>query len=1043
VLRKWDKLLLDACSHLGLLAPRLLKTIEFADAPEKMLEEQLGADRMAAVRREALSKLPPEVAAAIESPVRHVGRFVLVQEAGSGGRATLFRGWDKVTGAEVEIVAVRSGSDVDMIKLFRDVSAAVNFAHPVVGKVLGAEKDGSSVAIGLEKITGEPIEPGKLAMGFLLPFARDIALALHEVHERGMVHLDLKPGNLLISGIWTPKIRGLGLARALSPGGSAFNRKGLIGTPGYMAPEQARGKEDAFDPRTDVYGFGATFYHWLIGQPPLPEGDPVETLKSGKEPVRLRHVSDRIPKEIESIVMKCIQSDPKERYPNLRQVAEEIQRHLAAKPVEATSVTMRMKVKRFAKQRKLALLLTLFLVALCTYAVTYFTELYRQSLRARSQDLLVAARAHYFTENYPEAVKLIHAAVEASPDDPDARFWKIRLALRERLSLRPLPRPVGFEGAVEWVLPSSSPLPDDLRWEIESLELILPEGEREALRALSEIITKGGLDPGRLESCVARVPWDAEIKLQLGIARLASGQPAESRAALDPLLKGAFQGPARAAIAYAWLASALEAERSGRSDSLDLIEKGLAGVGDSGLPSVMGALLITKAEFLSVRGQVNTALATFRKAVDLADADDSDPDARVIRAEARTEFSRLLITQSRRDDALRELDAAVKDLEVGADRPSAPLVWARTLALRASLHETRGEPARAIADLSAALEKLGPAAGRPVAQLEAALLRRRRASLQGAAEKALREEVAVAGGLLAANPDYLPALTRGGIAGIHLSQILGPTGGLNTLEGALVDLQRAAELAPGIAHTVIHLVRAKLAKSDLLQSTTTDGALALVLDSLNMLNTLLKSRTRHLEALQLRAEILVRLAAIRMAAGQSPSGILSLIDHDIDRILEADPARIEAALFRARSLFVLASAAAQRGVDPTAWVEKIARDCNEAIRRDAGLIDVLVLRGSAYMLTARADLKAPGVPGALQQAVDDLSRAVAARPSQATLIRLRGEAYLLTALNLKHLRESHAAPLKQAEADLLQALKLDPMLESDIAPLLKRLQEER
>ncbi|HLG42328.1 MAG TPA: serine/threonine-protein kinase [Planctomycetota bacterium] len=1043
MLRKWDKLLLDACAHLGLLPPRLLKTIEFADAPELMLENQLGADRMAVVRREALSKLPPEVAAAIEHPARHIGRFVLVQETGPEGRATLFRGWDKVTGAEVEIAVVRSGADLDMNKLFRDVSAAVNFSHPVVAKVLGAEKDGSSVAIGMEKIAGEPIEPGKLALGFLLPFARDVAIALHEAHERGMIHLDLKPGNILISGIWTPKIRGFGLTRALSPGGAASGHKGLVGTPGYMAPEQIRGKEDAFDPRTDVYGFGATFYHWLTGQPPLPEDDPVETLKSGKEPVRLRHVADRVPKEIESVVMKCIQPDPKERYPNLRQVAEDIQRHLAAKPVEATSVTMRMKVQRFAKQRKLALLLTLFLVALCTYAVTYFAGLYRQSLRARSQDLLVTARAHYFTENYSEAVKLIHAAVEASPDDPDVRFWKIRLALRERFSLRPLPRPVGFEGAVEWYFPPASPLPEELRSEIEALELILPEGERDALRALSEILVKGGIAPVRLENCVAKVPWDAEVKLQLGIARLAAGQFPEARTSLEPLLKGAFQDPARTATAYAWLASALEAERSGRAESPDLVEKGLAVVGDIGLPSVTGALLIAKAQFLAVRGQVNTALATLRKAVALTDANDSDPDARAIRAEARTEFARLLIPQSRRDDASRELEAALRDLEVAADRPSAPLAWARALALRAGLHSSRGETARAIADLSVALEKLAPAKGRPGEQLEAALIQRLRAALQGAAEKALREEIAVAGSCLAAKPDYVPALTRRGVAGIQLAQALGPAGGLEALEGALVDLQRAAELAPGIPQAGIHLVRAKLARSELLKPTSAEGALALVLDSLQMLNALLKTRTRHLDALQLRAEIFARLAAYRMAAGHDPSGILSLIDHDIDRILEADPLRIEAALFRARSLFVLASAAAQRGVDPSAWVEKIARDCNEAIRRDSSVIDVLVLRGSAYLLTARGDIKAPGVPGALQQAVDDLSRAVAARPADAALVRLRGEAYLLTALNLKHLRESHASALKKAEADLLQATKLDPLIQGEVAPLLKRVLDEQ
>lgn len=1047
VVRKWDRLLLDACKRLSLLAPRILKTIEFSDAPEKLLAAQLSQEDFARLIREASANLPPQVAFALQQPARSVGRFVLVQESGAEARGTHFKGWDKVTGNAVEVVNVPLSADVDFDKLFREASAAANLNHPVFARIMGAEKHTGGIAIGFERASGEPVATGRTSLGFLLPFAREVAYALHESHERGVLHLDLKPSNVLISGIWSPKIRGAGLARALSPGGSAFGRKGLIGTPGYMAPEQARGREEAFGPRTDVYGLGATMYHWLTGQPPLPEEDPVAVLKSGCEPVRLRNVAPRMPKELENIVMKCLLSDPKARYATCREVGEELQRHLASRPVQATTVTMRMRVQRFAQQRKLALVLLLIFVSLATYAVSYYTRLFRQARQEQFYDLVLRIRGEYSAGAFANARDLVEAAAKRDPEDPTVRYWRLRLAIREELAERGFARPVDFEGWLEWIPAPRPPIPAVIREELTTLDQVTGEENRIILQGLRAMLEEEAPPPALLEQCVTAAPWDGEMKLYLGIARLRAGDFAAARAILETLLQGPFQAPARTVLAVSWLGSAIARTEGEGHDSL--LDRGLQiqiqrPPADPRDASVTVALLLAKVRLAASQGAFGQAFSLLRRVSEVTESFASHLPLCALRAEAVTLTAEIQSARGLVDEALQGATNALLEFEtIGGSLPREPAVllpWAEAFALRARLHEARQEAGPAVADLTEAVDRLSLLSHRPDASLLRGYLLRCRSVLNGAAENGLREEIEALQRILASKSDYVPALVYRARAAAALAEILRGPASREVSRGALTDLERAVEVSRRHPAAVLALASARIDIAALFESAgAAEEATRLRLDALEDLNRLLSRQPRLAGGLRLRGETLTRLALARAAAGHDPAGIAALVERDFERILETDPDQPDAPARRAEALFRIASAAVAKGRDPAPWVEKIAHDCSQVLRRDSKRTDVLILRGRAYLLHSIGDLQAPGARVALQQAAEDFSQALNARPGNAWLHRLRGESRVHIGLLQRATKEDPQPTFRLAESDLNLALKLDPNLRDQIEPLLRKM----
>jgi hypothetical protein len=267
-----------------------------------------------------------------------IGKYIVVGCLGSGGQAEVYRGLDPTLGREVAIKWSRHelgpAREDRLTQEGRDL-CQLNHAHLVRVFELGVQDDRPYLV--MEYIRGctleqlihdKPLPPKQSAVRaaqVLLPVAR----ALAEVHRRGLVHLDLKPHNILIDNEGQPFLTDFGLARHFDEGGVNADRP-LGGTPGYMAPEQAAGQAHRIGPRTDVFGLGAVLYRLLVGQPPFPGDESMRVLQdtaAGKLDLSPLG-SARPPRRLAAICRRALAVDPQQRYPDAKALADDLQRFL-------------------------------------------------------------------------------------------------------------------------------------------------------------------------------------------------------------------------------------------------------------------------------------------------------------------------------------------------------------------------------------------------------------------------------------------------------------------------------------------------------------------------------------------------------------------------------------------------------------------------------------------------------------------------------------------------------------------------------------------
>jgi tetratricopeptide (TPR) repeat protein len=177
---------------------------------------------------------------------------------------------------------------------------------------------------------------------------------MDHAHQRGIVHRDLKPANILFTADGVPKITDFGLAKLLSGGGPTLTYSGTtLGTPSYMAPEQAAGTSKKVGPATDVYALGAILYELLTGRPPFQDEMPMETLRRVQtdEPIPPNRLQPQLPRDLTTICLKCLQKEPGKRYVSAEALAEDLQRFLAGEPIRARPVGMAGKIGRWCRRK--------------------------------------------------------------------------------------------------------------------------------------------------------------------------------------------------------------------------------------------------------------------------------------------------------------------------------------------------------------------------------------------------------------------------------------------------------------------------------------------------------------------------------------------------------------------------------------------------------------------------------------------------------------------------------------------------------------------
>jgi serine/threonine-protein kinase len=210
-----------------------------------------------------------------------------------------------------------------------------------------------------QKLSGAP-QPAHQAAALLVTLAE----AVQVVHQGGIVHRDLKPANILLTADGIPKIADFGLARHFDTGPALSQTGGRIGTPSYMAPEQAMGKTHAIGPSVDIYALGAILYELLTGRPPFRGDTAAETELQviSQELVPPSQVNALVPRDLETICLKCLRKEPEGRYPSAAALANDLRRFLEGQPIQARPPGWGERLKGWGRRNPGALLVGI----LCT-----------------------------------------------------------------------------------------------------------------------------------------------------------------------------------------------------------------------------------------------------------------------------------------------------------------------------------------------------------------------------------------------------------------------------------------------------------------------------------------------------------------------------------------------------------------------------------------------------------------------------------------------------------------------------------------------------
>src|SRR2546430_481282 len=306
-----------------------------------------------------------------------LGDYELLEEIGRGGQGVVFRARQKSLNRLVALKVIGLGQWATRahVKRFRlEAEAAARLNHPCIVPIYEVgERDGACYfSMGLIEggqldavLKLEPM-PIRRAVELIVKLARTVEYA----HEHGILHRDIKPGNVLLDGKGEPHLTDFGLARLVETESTMTRTLEVIGTPSYMAPEQAVGNNAAVSTVTDVYGLGAGVYQLLTGQPPFAGGTTYEPIKLllDTEPRQPRVLNPKIDRDLSTICLKCLEKDPKRRYSSALALAEDLECWLKHEPIQARRTGLFARGKKWVQRNPSSALLAASLVALAAAA---------------------------------------------------------------------------------------------------------------------------------------------------------------------------------------------------------------------------------------------------------------------------------------------------------------------------------------------------------------------------------------------------------------------------------------------------------------------------------------------------------------------------------------------------------------------------------------------------------------------------------------------------------------------------------------------------
>jgi serine/threonine protein kinase/Tfp pilus assembly protein PilF len=288
------------------------------------------------------------------------GDYELLEEIGRGGQGVVYRAHQKSLNRTVAIKVIALGpwtTEAHLKRFRREAEAAASLEHPCIVPIYEVgERDGECY-FSMKFIDGgqldEVAKRTPISIRQAAELIAKVARTVHYAHEHGILHRDIKPGNILLDQKGEPHLTDFGLARLVETESTVTRTLDVMGTPSYMAPEQAAGEHTKLSKATDVYGLGAVLYQLLTGHPPFAGGTTFETVRLvlETEPRPPRLLNPKVDRELSTVCLKCLEKDPQRRYSSALALAEDLEHWLKHEPIRARRTGFFTRGKKWVRRK--------------------------------------------------------------------------------------------------------------------------------------------------------------------------------------------------------------------------------------------------------------------------------------------------------------------------------------------------------------------------------------------------------------------------------------------------------------------------------------------------------------------------------------------------------------------------------------------------------------------------------------------------------------------------------------------------------------------